>query len=70
MTWNDAETSAPLNASVCVVLTRDSLGLWERTFAQYSNGRWSYTGSDAEIRGVRFWFRLPSLPLPTVEIHR
>lgn len=66
MTWNNSDTH-PLDQSVCVVLTRDRLGLWERHLAQCSRGVWYYLGSTEKLRDVDFWYQLPALPLPLVE---
>ena len=35
---------------------------FERQFVQYSNGKWSYAGSDQGCRALKYWCDLPPLP--------
>lgn len=62
MSWNDAKESTPADARPCVVLVMGTHGHYEREFAQFSCGRWSYMGSAERLRDVEFWVALPKLP--------
>lgn len=66
MNWIDAAFGHPNDRSPCVVLTRDMHGLWERQFAQFSNGQWYCMGSGEKLRDVRWYYPMPALPKPLV----
>lgn len=36
---------------------------WSKHFVQFSDGKWSYVGSDQKCRDLKYWCDLPELPL-------